>query len=94
MEEFVQQAANYYGFELIRRAGPIREALASLLAERPNLRACLLGTRKGDPGAHSLEPLAPTDPGWPAIMRVSPIIDWTYSQVSGDLFEDDIWIHY
>lgn len=61
--------------------GSIRQALSSLLEERPVLQACLLGTRKGDPGAHGLEPFTPTDPGWPKIMRVSPIIDWSYKQV-------------
>lgn len=77
----MEEAANYYGFELERREGPIRQALTSLLKDKPHLKACLLGTRKGDPGAHSLEPFAPTDPGWPNLMRVSPIIDWSYSQV-------------
>ncbi|KAJ8683224.1 hypothetical protein QAD02_019016 [Eretmocerus hayati] len=81
VEEFVEKAASYYGLELVRRDGSIRDALESLLKEKPELKACLLGTRKNDPGAHSLEPFAPTDEGWPHIMRVSPILHWSYSQV-------------
>ena len=81
VEEFVRSAAVYYGFELIYREGPIRDALAAVLEQRPNLKACLLGTRKGDPGAHSLERFTLTDPGWPKLMRVCPILHWSYSQV-------------
>lgn len=81
VDEFVLNATSNYGLNLVRKHGPIKQALAVMLEENSNLKACLLGTRKADPGAHSLESFAPTDPGWPQIMRVSPIIDWTYSQV-------------
>ncbi|XP_003424585.1 FAD synthase [Nasonia vitripennis] len=81
VEEFVSEAASYYGFETLHKDGSIREALVKILKDRPELKACLLGTRKGDPGAHLLEPFTHTDPGWPEIMRVSPIIEWSYNQV-------------
>ncbi|XP_058797456.1 FAD synthase-like isoform X2 [Phymastichus coffea] len=82
VDAFVGEAASYYGFELISMDGLIREALSKLLErERPGLKAVLMGTRKNDPGAHSLDTFAPTDPSWPSIMRVFPIISWSYSQV-------------
>lgn len=28
-----------------------------------------------------LEPFSPTDPSWPAFMRVHPILDWTYAEI-------------
>jgi 3'-phosphoadenosine 5'-phosphosulfate sulfotransferase (PAPS reductase)/FAD synthetase len=42
----------------------------------------ILGTRRDDPNGVNLEPFAPTDPGWPPVMRAHPILDWTY---------DDVW---
>lgn len=82
----MKEAENYYGFEMAHKNGPIRDAVSSLIEEKPEIKACLLGTRKGDPGAHGLEAFSPTDAGWPALMRVSPIIDWSYREVFFKIF--------
>ncbi|KAK2588693.1 hypothetical protein KPH14_001586 [Odynerus spinipes] len=81
VEEFVEAAASYYDLELLRKEPPLRSALVTLLQERPYLKASLMGMRKGDPGAEKLDEFTITDPGWPHIMRVNPILHWTYSQV-------------
>ncbi|XP_014211826.1 FAD synthase [Copidosoma floridanum] len=87
VEEFVKDASRYYGLEVVYKEGTIRQALSNLLKERPELKACFLGTRKHDPGSEGLEPFSPTDSNWPAVMRVSPIIDWSYTQVWHFLLE-------
>lgn len=51
--------------------------LRKVLAERP-IKAIFLGTRCGDPNARGQEVFAPSSPGWPAFMRVNPILDWSY----------------
>jgi hypothetical protein len=81
VEEFVRDTTSNYRLKMVRKSGPIKQALAEILEEHPELMACLLGTRKADPGAQCLEAFAPTDPGWPEIVRVSPIINWNYRQV-------------
>lgn len=81
MDEFVDKASQYYEIKLIRKKKPIKTAVASLLEDDKNLKATLMGIRKDDPGSQSLEPFKYTDADWPKIMRVSPILDWSYSQI-------------
>jgi len=45
-----------------------------------DVRGMLVGTRRGDPNG-DVDVLAPTDPSWPAFLRVHPILDWTYHDV-------------
>lgn len=53
-----------------------------LQATRRAIEAVLVGTRFGDPYSSNLKPFQMTDAGWPSMMRVHPILDWSY---------DDIW---
>lgn len=43
----------------------------------------IMGTRKTDPNANELEKINTSDvnKGYPPILRINPIIDWTYEQV-------------
>lgn len=81
IDEFVETASRYYGLEIIRKPRPMRLALATLLEERCNLKTSLMGVRRGDPGSECLEPFTHTDPDWPPLMRVNPILNWSYNQV-------------
>jgi len=70
--------------------GPIQSALSTLLEEKHNLKAALMGTRIGDPGSANLQAFTPTDPNWPQLMRVNPILRWSYSQVWTFLLKHNI----
>ncbi|KDN47613.1 hypothetical protein RSAG8_03403, partial [Rhizoctonia solani AG-8 WAC10335] len=41
----------------------------------------LVGTRRNDPHGAKLDFLQHCDPGWPNLLRVNPIINWSYVQV-------------
>ena len=42
------------------------------------MKAVFVGTRRTDPHGENLKHFDPTDAGWPAFMRVHPVIDWHY----------------
>lgn len=90
VEAFVESAVQYYDLEIIRMQRPIQTALSALLAEKSNLKASLMGTRKGDPGSENLQAFTPTDPNWPQLMRINPILHWSYSQVWTFLLKHNI----
>lgn len=49
-----------------------------------------MGMRKDDPGSEKLQPFALTDPDWPPLMRVNPILNWSYSQVWAFLLKHNV----
>jgi FAD synthetase len=46
-----------------------------------DVRACIIGTRKGDPNADGQASFCPSSDGWPPFMRINPILDWDYQDV-------------
>ncbi|KAI0357836.1 adenine nucleotide alpha hydrolases-like protein, partial [Trametes cingulata] len=59
----------------------MRIALELYKARFPHIEAILIGTRRGDPHGAQLTFRNPTDAGWPAFVRVNPIINWAYGDV-------------
>ncbi|XP_011641569.1 FAD synthase-like isoform X3 [Pogonomyrmex barbatus] len=90
VETFVESAAQYYGLKIIRMQQPMRSALSALLKENHNLKASIMGIRRGDPGSENLQAFTPTDPDWPQLMRVNPILHWSYNQVWTFLLKHNI----
>lgn len=83
MDDFIYESVKRYGLELVISDGiSMKNALSNLIAQRPRLEAFLLGTRYADlPSSTKLTPFQMTDPGWPQVMRVSPMLQWSYAQV-------------
>ncbi|XP_032677459.1 FAD synthase-like [Odontomachus brunneus] len=81
VEAFIELASRFYGLTIIRKPRPVRSAVSALLQEKCNLKASFMGMRKDDPSAANLQPFALTDTDWPQLMRVNPILNWSYSQV-------------
>ncbi|XP_011305908.1 probable FAD synthase [Fopius arisanus] len=81
VDAFVEKASEYYNLKVIRMKKPVISALGIYLNENKNLKAGILGVRRGDPGSENLQAFEPTDTDWPELMRIHPILDWSYRDV-------------
>ncbi|KAF8314008.1 adenine nucleotide alpha hydrolases-like protein [Clavulina sp. PMI_390] len=45
------------------------------------IKAIVMGTRKTDPYSGNLDYSVRTDAGWPDVLRIHPIINWTYAEI-------------
>lgn len=81
VDEFVNKSVTDYKLDLARYAMPMKEAFKLYLEEHKNVKAILVGTRRTDPHGQSLTHFDQTDQGWPAFMRVHPVIDWHYAEI-------------
>lgn len=81
VDEFVEMSTAEFHLDLCRYALPMREALEAYLSERPRLKAVFVGTRRTDPHGATLTHFDQTDEGWPAFVRVHPVIDWHYAEI-------------
>mmetsp|Transcript_38692 Transcript_38692/g.64296 ORF Transcript_38692/g.64296 Transcript_38692/m.64296 type:complete len:451 (-) Transcript_38692:512-1864(-) len=80
IKEFLTDTAERYGFLIHYLDGNFKNGLVQLV-EQHRIKAVFMGQRLSDPGAVHLEHFSPTDPGWPPIMRVNPILMWSYTHV-------------
>jgi len=87
MNEFVERdVLNFFGHKTIEfitfEAKPMKECLRSLKETNPNINGILMGTRRTDSEyLRKMNAFALTDQDWPEYMRVSPILEWTYSEI-------------
>lgn len=78
IDDFVITSSLQYQLDVTRYELGMKEGLATYLADRPNIRAIFVGTRRTDPHGEKLKHFDPTDSGWPDFVRVHPVIDWHY----------------
>lgn len=81
VDAFVDASTAKFHLDLCRYSLPMREALDAYLTEKPRLKAVFVGTRRTDPHGAKLKHFDPTDEGWPAFVRVHPVIDWHYTEI-------------
>ncbi len=66
---------------LLRLPAPLKEGLWQLHRQQPHVRAFVTGRRSTDPFASHETHFTEASPGWPPLLRVAPILSWSYSQV-------------
>ena len=68
-------------------SGNMKVALRVFLESNRATQAILIGTRRTDPYAgeminvEHLQAFQPTDGDWPSVMRVHPILEWSYQDI-------------
>lgn len=78
--DFTHQTNHDYLLHMRVLHGDFKAGLEAFLQET-QVKAILLGTRRGDPNAPGQETFCPSSKGWPPFMRVNPILEWTYHDV-------------
>ncbi|RWA11367.1 hypothetical protein EKO27_g3744 [Xylaria grammica] len=81
IDDFVVSSSAEYQLDITRYELKMKEGLEAYLAERPDIKAIFVGTRRTDPHGEKLTHFDPTDGGWPDFMRVHPVIDWHYAEI-------------
>lgn len=81
VEDFVEVSVKTYSLQLLEYAKPMKAAFADYLHDTPSVKAIFVGTRRTDPHGEHLTHFDPTDSGWPAFMRIHPVIDWHYVDI-------------
>ncbi|KAJ6238198.1 fad synthase [Anaeramoeba flamelloides] len=83
MEQFVETSINRYGFLNYKKltTNSLKRGFIQILKNNPSRKAIFIGTRVADLKGRKQEIFAPTDGDWPEAMRISPIMQWHYSNV-------------
>ncbi|KAH8412619.1 hypothetical protein KR009_003675 [Drosophila setifemur] len=81
MECFIDASVQRYGMELLRYEGVLKVAIEQMVQENPQLKAIFLGCRRSDPTCLKLADMMPCDNGWPSLMRIFPLLDWSYHDI-------------
>ncbi|TDZ47641.1 putative FAD synthase [Colletotrichum trifolii] len=81
VDDFVAASSATYHLDVMPYAMSMKQGLEAYLADRPNVKAIFVGTRRTDPHGEKLTHFDPTDSGWPDFMRVHPVIDWHYAEI-------------
>lgn len=86
VKAFIQYAASPvtgYALQLWTEPGPMQDALRRYMESDAGkeIEAIFIGLRYDDPHGPNVQVRAQCDPSWPAIMRIHPLLQWTYTDV-------------
>lgn len=90
IEEFVAACERQYDIQMQVYRGKLKITLEKLCRDMPQLKACILGTRRTDPYCENMKTFQKTDHGWPDLMRISPLLDWTCDNIWDYLLENRV----
>ncbi|XP_058455263.1 FAD synthase-like [Malaya genurostris] len=90
IEEFVDHCKNHYNINIETMRGGIKSVLERICQENPRMKSCLMGSRRSDPYCELLKPIQETDPDWPLIMRINPLLDWSCAEVWDYIRENNV----
>lgn len=80
IRSFAHEMDQRYSLNMDCLEGPFKEGLDKYIKNN-QIRAVVLGTRRGDPNAPGQGIFCPSSDGWPPFMRINPILDWNYHDV-------------
>ncbi|KAH8338000.1 hypothetical protein KR059_000547, partial [Drosophila kikkawai] len=81
IDDFVERCVTSYRVKLVEYEGSLKEALTHMAADMPRIKAVFVGSRNTDPYCENLAPMQPTDNDWPPMMRLNPLLEWSYHDV-------------
>lgn len=80
VDNFVRDTVAQYKLNVVEQEGGFKAGIHEFVEQR-RIAAFVMGTRRTDPNAESMEAFMPSSPGWPEFMRVNPILNWEYKHV-------------
>ena len=81
INEYITFITEKYHIKMIEYKNINYKQSIDMLKKHYHVEGIILGNRKTDPNCHHLEEISETDPGWPAILRINPLINWSYKKV-------------
>ncbi|KAM8718472.1 hypothetical protein ACLKA7_001647 [Drosophila subpalustris] len=81
IDEFVASCVELYDVKLIKYKDSLKEALTHMTQDMPLIKAVFVGSRNTDPYCEHLQPMQKTDNDWPEMMRLNPLLEWSYHDI-------------
>ena len=82
VDSFVNESVAAYRLDLTRYDLPKKDAFKAYLEGHSKVKAIMVGARRSDLHGQTLTHFDQTEPGWPAYVRVHPIVDWGHDEIS------------
>ncbi|XP_064555393.1 uncharacterized protein Flad1 [Drosophila montana] len=81
IDDFVVHCVRRYDVNLIKYKDSLKVALTHMTEDMPRIKAVFVGSRNTDPYCQHLQPMQKTDSDWPDIMRLNPLLEWSYHDI-------------
>jgi FAD synthetase len=80
IEQFRHEIEADFGITVQLFSSDFKREVGRLIEEQ-GIKAIIMGNRRTDPWSADLKPMTESSAGWPAFMRIFPIINWDYRTV-------------